>query len=217
MADSFSRYNRRMKLLFDLFPVIFFFAAFKVAEHRPQAAADLISPLLDGAGLGAAVALDQAPILIATIVVMVATAVQIAWVKFRHGSVDKILWVSLALVVFFGGLTLILRDATFIKWKPTVLYWIFSLVLLVSATFLKKNLIRDMLDKELSLPEPLWARLNLAWSGFFALMGFANLYVAFNFSTSTWADFKMFGASGLMFAFIVAQGLFLAKYMEEKK
>jgi intracellular septation protein len=206
-----------MKFLFDLFPVIFFFASFKIAEGHPQAAADFIAPLLAGLGLDAEVPLDQAPILLATLVVMLATTIQIAWVKFRHGAVDKMLWVSLVLVVFFGGLTLVLHDATFIKWKPTVLYWIFSVALLVSATLLKKNLIRGMLEQQVTLPETLWGQLNLAWSGFFAFLGAANLYVALNFSTSTWANFKMFGGMGLMLAFIVAQGLVLAKYVEEKK
>ena len=206
-----------MKFLFDLLPVILFFAAFKITEGRPQTAADIVVPLLNGLGLGAAVPLEQAPILLATLVVMLATAGQIVWGHLRHGHVDKMLWVSLVLVMFFGGLTLVLHDATFIKWKPTVLYWIFSVVLLVSATVVRKNLIRAMLSEQISLPDAVWTRLNLAWSAFFAFLGAANLYVALNFSTSVWADFKLFGAMGMMIAFILGQGLFLAKYVEEKK
>jgi intracellular septation protein len=117
------------------------------------------------------------------------------------------LWVSLGLVVVFGGATLLLRDETFIKWKPTVLYWLFAITLFGSAQFFGKNLIRAMLSQaQMNLPEPLWARLNLAWAGFFAVMGVLNLWVAFNFSTDTWVSFKLFGSMGLMLVFIIGQG-----------
>jgi intracellular septation protein len=121
------------------------------------------------------------------------------------------------LVIFFGGLTVALHDPTFITWKPTVLYWIFAAVLVFSATFLKKNLIRGMLEQQMSLPEVIWFRLNLAWAVFFALLGAANLFIARNFPLDVWVNFKLFGGMGLMFAFIVAQGLFLAKYAEDKQ
>ncbi|TRZ55035.1 MAG: septation protein A [Rhodocyclaceae bacterium] len=207
-----------MKFLFDLFPVILFFASFKVSEAHPQAAADLLGPLLGAIGLAATITAKQAPILVATLVVMLATAVQIAWVRLRHGKVDKMLWVSLVLVVFFGGMTLVFQDETFIKWKPTVLYWIFAGALLFSATVLKKNLIRAMLETQMQLPERLWRGLNLAWIGFFALMGVLNLLIAFAFNlpTDIWVNFKLFGGIGLMILFIVAQSIFLAKYIEEK-
>lgn len=175
-----------MKFLFDLFPVILFFIAYKAAD-----------------------------IYVATIVAIVATFGQIGWVWFRHRKVDKMLWVSLGLITFFGGATLLLRDPTFIKFKPTVLYWLFAIVLLVSATGMKKNLIRKMLEEQMALPEGLWARLNLAWVGFFAIMGVLNLYVAYNYSEADWVNFKLFGGMGLMIVFIVAQGLFLAKYIQE--
>ena len=207
-----------MKFLFDLFPVIFFFASFKIAEGRAQAAADLVSQILGSVGLDDAISVKQAPILLATLVVILATALQIAWVWLRHGKVDKMLWVSLVLVVFFGGLTLAFQDETFIKWKPTVLYWVFASVLLFSATLLKKNLIRGMLEVQLQLPDGVWQRLNLAWIVFFALMGILNLLIAFAFNlpTETWVNFKLFGGIGLMLAFVVGQSMFLAKYIEEK-
>ena len=207
-----------MKLLFDLFPVIFFFASFKLGESHRQAAADLVSPpLLLLFGSGTQVTLDQAPILLATLVVIVATALQIAWVKLRHGRVDRMLWVSFALVTFFGGLTLALRDPSFIKWKPTILYWIFSAALLISSTLMKKNLIRAMLQQQITLPDGVWQQLNIAWALFFALLGAANLYVAFNYPLGTWADFKLFGVLGMMMAFFVVQGLYLARYIEADK
>lgn len=203
-----------MKLLFDLFPVILFFAAFKFSEARPAAAADLLAGLLGPLGT---VAPAQAPILVATVVVILATVGQIFWVRIRHGHVDKMLWTSLALVVFFGGMTLVFHDETFIKWKPTVLYWLFAATLLGATLFTKKNLIRQMLGEKLELPDPVWQRLNLSWIGFFTAMGFANLYVAFSFPTEIWVNFKLFGGMGLMFAFVVAQSMMLSKYVQEEK
>jgi intracellular septation protein len=176
-----------MKFLFDLFPVILFFIAFKVFD-----------------------------IYVATGVVIAATAVQIAWVWFRHRKVDTMLWVSLGLVVVFGGATLLLHDETFIKWKPTILYWLFSVVLFGSAQFFDRNLIRRMLQEQVQVPDVLWGRLNWAWIGFFAVMGVLNLYIAFNYPTDTWVSFKLFGGMGLMIVFIVGQGLVLAKYVPEQ-
>ena len=207
-----------MKFLFDLFPVILFFASFKISEGNPQAAADLIVPILGAIGPDAAISARQAPILLATLVVILATVLQIGWVRLRHGKVDSMLWVSLVLVVFFGGLTLVFQDETFIKWKPTVLYWVFAAVLLFSAGALKKNLIRNMLEAQVKLPELLWVKLNLAWAGFFAVMGVLNLLVAFafNFPISVWVNYKLFGGTGLLLLFAIAQGIFLSKHSERK-
>lgn len=207
-----------MKFLFDLLPLILFFIAFKLSEGNPQAAVDFIGPILGQLGLGAAIAPTQAPILVATLVVIIATALQVAWVWLRHGRVDKMLWASLILVVFFGGMTLAFHDENFIKWKPTILYWVFATMLLISATALKKNLIRQMLEAQVQLPDRLWARLNLAWVAFFVLLGALNLLIAFglNLPTATWVNFKLFGSMGLTIVFIVAQGMFLARHIENK-
>lgn len=178
-----------MKFLFDLFPVILFFASYKFSGD----------------------------IKIATCVAILATFAQVGWVHFRHGKVDKMLWVSLGLIVLFGGMTLLLDDPIYIKWKPTVLYWLFATVLLGSALLFKKNLIRAMMEKQVALPDRVWSNLNLAWAGFFALMGVLNIYVAYNFSEADWVNFKLFGGMGLMLAFIVAQGFMLSKYVEEEK
>ena len=201
-----------MKLLFDLFPVILFFATFKYYGSNPEGAAALVGSLLGSAVLD----VKQAPILLATVVVIVATMAQIAWVHFRHGKVDKMLWVSLVLVSVFGGMTLIFQDETFIKWKPTILYWVFAGSMAFAALVLKKNPIKLMLGEQLTLPEPVWGRLNLAWIGFFLFMGVLNLIVAFNFSTDIWVDFKLFGGMGLLLLFVLGQGLMLSKYVEEK-
>jgi len=177
-----------MKFLFDLFPVILFFIAFKV--HGIYAA---------------------------TAVAIAASFAQIGWLWLRGRKIDAMLWVSLAIIVVFGSATLLLHDETFIKWKPTVLYWMFALVLSVSALFFRKNLIRSMMGEQIQLPDQAWNKLNFSWAGFFACMGFLNLYVAFNYPTSTWVDFKLFGGTGLMLAFVIGQGLFLAKYVEQKE
>ena len=208
------------KMLFDLLPVMLFFGAFKVAEGRKDQAAALLDNLLGGAftsiGISNAFAPDQAPILIATVVVILATFGQIAWVWFRHGKVDTMLWVSLGLVVVLGGLTLALRDETFIKWKPTMLYWAFAVALLVSQFLLKKNLIKAMLSGQIEVPDPVWSRLSLSWILFFTVMGFVNLAVAMNFSTDTWVNFKLFGFMGLMLVFMVGQSVWLSRYLPDQ-
>ncbi len=204
-----------MKMLFDLFPVILFFIAFKVSEGRKEATAELLNGLFGGVGLAGAFAPDQAPILLATVVVILATCGQIAWVWLRHGKVDNMLWVSLALVVVLGGMTLVLRDEGFIKWKPTILYWVFALTLLVSATLFGKNLIRSMLAAQIEVPDAVWTKLNLVWAAFFVFMGAANLYIARSFPTDIWVNFKLFGGMGLMLVFMIAQGFWLSRHMPE--
>lgn len=201
-----------MKLLFDLFPVILFFGAFKYAEKNPETAAAWVASLLGSA----VVDVKQAPILLATVVVIAATIAQIAWVHFRHGKVDKMLWISLGLVVVFGGMTLAFQNEAFIKWKPTILYWVFAISLGFSALVMKKNPMKAMLGEQLTLPEPVWGKVTLSWIAFFAVMGVLNLLVAFNFPTDTWVNFKLFGGMGLMLVFVLCQGLLLSKYIEEK-
>jgi intracellular septation protein len=176
-----------MKFLFDLLPVLLFFVAFKLAD-----------------------------IYVATGVAIAASLLQVAWLKLRRQRVEPMLWASLAIIVVFGGATLVLQDETFIKWKPTVLYWLFGVVLAGSALAFRRNLIRSMLSEQVTLPEPMWARLNWSWVGFFAFMGAANLYVAYHYPTDLWVNFKLFGGMGLMLLFVVVQALFLARYMEEK-
>ena len=202
-----------MKLLFDLFPVILFFAAFKYSEKNPETAASWVATLLGSALVDA----KQAPILLATVVVIAATVAQIAWVHFRHGKVDKMLWISLGLVVVFGGLTLFFQNEVFIKWKPTILYWVFAVSMAFSSLVLKKNPMKAMLGEQLSLPEAVWSKVTLSWMAFFAVMGVLNLVIAFNFPTDTWVNFKLFGGMGLMLIFVLVQGMLLSKYIEEEK
>ena len=177
-----------MKFLFDLFPVILFFIAFKIYG-----------------------------IFVATAVAIAGTFLQIGWVWFRHRKVDTMLWVSLVIVTFFGGATLLLQDETFIKWKPTVLYWLFAGILAGGALFMKKNLMKSLLSEQMQLPDVAWTRMNWSWVGFFTFMGIANLAVAYSFSTDAWVNFKLFGGIGLMLAFVLVQGMLLSKYIEEEK
>ena len=176
-----------MKFLFDLFPVILFFVAFKLSD-----------------------------IYVATGAAIAATFAQVGWLKLRGRKVDPMLWASLGIIAVFGGATLALHDETFIKWKPTVLYWLFAAVLAGAELLAGKNLLRSLLGAQLELPDHAWRRLSWSWIGFFAFMGAANLFVAYRFSTEAWVNFKLFGGMGLMLLFVLAQGLFLAKYVQEK-
>lgn len=177
-----------MKFLFDFFPILLFFIAYKFFG-----------------------------IYVATGVAIAASFVQIGWVMARGRKVETMMWVSLVIIVVFGGATLLLHNETFIKWKPTVLYWLFAAILLGGAWLFNKNIIRSMMDKQVSLPEPVWDKLNFSWAGFFVVMGVANLYVAYNFSTDTWVNFKLFGSTAMMLVFVIAQSLVLAKHMDNRE
>lgn len=207
-----------MKFFFDLFPVILFFITLKVAEKTASASL-VLSKIFGVLGITATIKPDLVPIMLATIAVIVASVIQIAWVKLRHGKVDKTLWLSAMLVVVLGGMTLYFQNDTFIKWKPTVLYWVFAVVLACADLFWKKNFIKTMMGNDIGLPEKVWKTLNRSWAIFFLCLGILNLYVAFNYSIDTWASFKLFGTMGLMFAFILVQSIAINKYVtvEDKK
>jgi len=177
-----------MKFLFDIFPVILFFVAFKLVD-----------------------------IYAATLVAIVTTVLQIAWVRFKHGKVENMQWISLALIVVFGGATLLLHNENFIKWKPTVLYWLFSTVLLVASLFFRKNLIKSMMSSQIDAPDSIWGKLLTGWIVFFLFMGAINLFVAFTYSTDFWVNFKLFGGIGLMLLFVFAQAYVLAPHIKPKE
>ena len=204
-----------MKLLFDLFPVILFFLVFKVAGANPEAAQAFAGEYLSVLVSGGEVSAEQAPILLATAVAILATVGQIIWLLARRRPIDPMLWVSLGIIVVFGGATIYFHDEQFIKLKPTVLYGCFSAVLLLSPALLGKNLMRSIMGKQLTLPDLVWSRLNWAWGLFFAAMGALNLYIAFNFPLTFWVNFKMFGFLGLMIVFVIAQSVYLGRYMKE--
>jgi intracellular septation protein len=176
-----------MKLLADFFPIILFFAAFKFAG-----------------------------IYVATGVAIAATVIQIAWLRFTRGKVEPIQWVSLAIIVAFGGATIALHDETFIKWKPTILYWVMGAILAAGQLVMRKNLLKSVMGSQLELPEDAWRVMTWSWIAFFALMGVINLWVAFNFDTNTWVNYKLFGGMGLMVVFILGQAVYLSKHVKEE-
>lgn len=175
-----------MKLLFDLFPILLFFVAFKLAD-----------------------------IYVATGVAIVATIGQIAWLKLRGKAVEPMQWASLAIIVVFGGMTLLFHDETFIKWKPTVLYALFAAALLLAPRFTGKNPLRAMMGSQLKLPDAIWHRLTLAWVAFFAAMGVANIAVAYSFPLDVWVNFKVFGTLAATIVFVIAQAVWVSRYAEE--
>lgn len=202
-----------MKLLFDFLPIFLFFGAFKYAEAQKEWAARFATDHLGFVVSGGVVSVDVAPVLLATVVVIIATLAQIGYLLARGRKIDMMLWVSLVLVVVLGGATIWFQSETFIKWKPTVLYWVMGLAFWLSQLLFRKNLLQALLGNQLALPAPVWQRLNFAWVAFFALMGLLNIYVAYTFSTDTWVNFKLFGGMGLMLVFTLAQGLYLSRYL----
>ena len=177
-----------MKLLFDLFPILLFFAAYKLAD-----------------------------IYVATGVAIVATMGQIAWLKLRGRKVESMQWASLAIIVVFGGMTLLFRDETFIKWKPTVLYWAFAVALLLAPRLTGRNPMRAMMGSQIALPDRAWQQLTGVWTAFFAAMGALNLFVAYTFALDTWVDFKVFGTLGLTLVFVVAQAFWIGRHVQQEE
>jgi len=176
-----------MKFLFDFFPILLFFIAYK----------------LEG-------------IFVATAVAIAASFLQVGlyWLKHRRFETNHL--VTLVLIAVFGGLTLFLQDEAFIKWKPTVINWLFAAVFIGSQYIGKKTIVERMMGASLTLPDFVWLRLNMSWGIFFIALGFANWYVMANFDTDTWVNFKMFGMMGLTLVFLVAQGFYLTKYLQDE-
>jgi len=175
-----------MKLLTDLLPVILFVIAYQMYD-----------------------------IYVATLVLMAAIVVQIAYLKITGKPVEKMHWITLVLVIGFGGLTLGLRDPQFIMWKPTVINWLFAAALLLSEAFMQRGIVRRMLDTVGEFPAQVVSRLNWGWALFLFSLGVLNLYVAYNFSEETWVNFKLFGLMGLSLVFVIGQSLYLARYMQD--
>ncbi|EAS62776.1 septation protein A [Photobacterium angustum] len=172
-----------MKQLIDFIPLIIFFILFKTSG-----------------------------IFIATGALIAATAVQVALTWFIYKKVEKMQLVTFVLVAIFGGLTIFLHDENFIKWKVTIIYAIFALALLISQ-FMGKPLIKSMLGKEITLPESIWLRINLAWSVFFVVCAIVNIYIAFNFPLDIWVDFKVFGLLALTLLFTFLTGGYIYRHL----
>ena len=203
-----------MKLLLDFLPIFLFFGTYNYAKGQKEWAAQFATDHFGSVVSGGIVGPNEAPVLLATVVVIVATLAQILVLKLRGKKIDMMLWISLVLVVVFGGATIWIHNETFIKWKPTVLYWAMGLSFWISQAFFRKNLLQTMIGEQMQLPAAAWQRLNLSWIAFFVAMGFINLAVAFNFSTDTWVNFKLFGGMGLMLIFTVGQGIYMSRYIQ---
>lgn len=175
-----------MKFLVDSLPVILFFIVFKVKG-----------------------------IYMATGVAIASMAVMVAFSWIRYRKVDTMLWIGLAVITVFGGSTILLHNELFIKWKPTVLYWIFAGAIFVGQWAMSKNVMRVLLEKKISLPDDVWTRLNLWWGAFFLALGGINLAVAYTVSTAAWVNFKLFGVMGLMMVFVIAQAAMLSPHIKE--
>ena len=174
-----------MKLLLDFFPILLFFGAFKIWG-----------------------------IFVATTVAIVATLFQLGWMRYRSGRTEPMQWLSLGVIVVFGGATLIAQDETFIKWKPTVLYWAMGGALLVGQVFFRRNWLQSLMKSQMALPDHAWRVMLWSWCSFFAVMGVLNIWVAYHFDTDTWVNFKLFGGMGLMLVFVLGQAMYLGRYMD---
>lgn len=182
------------KLLFDLFPLILFFLAFRYADRFGYEA-----------------------IYFATGVAIVASVLQFVWLKLRGRAIEAMHIINVSVIVVFGGATLWLQNDAFIKWKPTVLYWVFALILLGSAQIFKRNLMKKLMGGQISLPESAWSRLNTSWASFFTFAGALNLYVAFSgqFTESQWVNFKVFGLLALLLIFVIGQSIWLSRHIHD--
>lgn len=174
-----------IKILLDFLPIALFFAAFKFFN-----------------------------LMIATQVAIVASLLQLIWLRISTGKLQKVNLISFLSILVLGGATLLLKDDIFIKWKPTAVYWLLSIALLFSQVFGKKPLIQRLAEGSISLPDKIWRHLNIIWCIFFSLMGITNLYVVYNFDTAAWVNFKLFGTLGLTLVFIIGQSVYMAKHSQ---
>ena len=165
-----------MKLLFDFFPILLFFIVFKVYG-----------------------------IYSATAVAMIASLSQVILYRLKFQRYEKMHVISLAIIMVLGGATLLFHNDWFIKWKPTGIYWLSALVFAGSSFIGSKPIIQKMMESNVQLTTKIWHRLNFAWSLFFVVMGSLNLYVAYNFDTNAWVNFKLFGGVGFTLVFVLIQ------------
>ena len=175
-----------MKQLLEFIPIILFFIAYKLYD-----------------------------IYVATAVVIVATIIQVAITWFKYKKVETMQWVTLGLILVMGGATIYLQNEQFIKWKLTIIEWLFGLAFIGSQFFGKKPLVERMMGASLELPASIWKKLNLMWATFFISVGFINIYVMQNYNTDDWVTFKTFGVPGLMIVFIILQMVFIYKYIPD--
>jgi intracellular septation protein len=181
-----------MQMLYEIFPVFLFFLAFKIYG-----------------------------IYVATVVGIVTTFIQVVISRMWMGKWDKKQLITLAIFLVFGGMTLYFHNPIFVKWKPTVVFWIFAAAILITQFFpqkpLMQRLMENMLQDKANVPNQTWKKLNLIWALFFATLGSINLYIAYYFSNDAWVNFKFYGVTGALFTFSIFQAIYLTRYMVESK
>jgi len=183
-----------MKFLFDFFPLIAFYATYQIYKSYYD---------------------DGNAIFVATAAIIIATIFQVAFNWFKHNKIEKMHIITVVLVTFFGGLTLILHDPVFIKWKVSIINWLFGLAFIGSQFIGDKTIAERMLSNAIDVPKSVWGRLNVSWALFFIALGFINVYVFKNYDEETWVNFKVYGMLGLTFIFVVIQGVYLSRYMQD--
>lgn len=205
-----------MKFLFDVFPVILFFITYKWGEKNAEASQQFANQILSHVTASNGVGLEQAPILLATALAIVASVIQIAYLVISKKKVDPMLWISFFIITVFGSATIYFQNDAFIKWKPTIIYWAYGTAFLISEFVFKKNLLKVAMGGQITMPETIWRQLSVIWALYFLAMGVLNIYVAFNYSQTTWVSFKLYSIGALP-VFLILQSFFLAKHIEEPK
>ncbi len=176
-----------MKALFELLVVILFFITYVFTKN----------------------------IVLATAVALVAGVIQAAFIWIKYKKLQTMQWVSLLLIVIFGGATIVFKDAHFIMWKPSILFWLLAAALLASQ-LLGKNALQATMGKEITLPDAVWRKLTFAWVLFLAMMGVLNLWVAYRFTEAQWVNYKLFGSTGLLIAFVLVQTAYLSRFIPKE-
>lgn len=203
-----------MKFLFDVFPVIFFFIAYKFGEKNAEASQQMANELFSHFTAGNGVGAEQAPILLATALAIVASIIQVGYLLLSKKKVDAMLWISFIIITVFGSATIYFQNDAFIKWKPSIIYWCYGIGFLLGEYVFKKNLLKAVMGTQITMPDEVWRKLNLAWVAYFAAMGIINIYVAFSYPQTTWVSFKLYSLGALP-VFLIFQSFFLAKYIED--
>ena len=153
-------------------------------------------------------------IILATEVAIVCGILQAVWCLIKYRKLQLMQSISLLLVVVLGGATIYLNNPHFIMWKPTLLFWAMSVGLILSQ-LLNKNVLKALMAKEISLPEPVWRKLTYIWALFLTFMGSLNLWVAYNFSEDQWVSYKLFGTTALLIIFVIIQTLYISRYLNK--
>jgi intracellular septation protein len=206
-----------VRLLLDLLPVVVFFGAFKIARSFPDATTALVITYFGSLEGAPDQQMELSAVIVASLSAIAATAIQITWLLLRRMPVKPSVWISAGLIVVFGGLTVWLHNEWFIKWKPSILYWIFAMVLAGGKWIWNRNLLGSLLSNEFNVPDAVWDRLLVAWTLFFLGLGAANLAVAYTWSTEAWVNFKTFGLFGLTLGFSLLTAVYMTRHLPSER